>query len=162
MGTEEPGDGREACPVCGAVTEPGAAATCPHYLGTVWEGELIASEHDRAFRSAWNALIDTYSRAAERHPHAAPLLLRTTLAFAPAPVRAVVEGGVLLEDPFFWVDDVLQLRVEADGGLGGVGFSLYHRDPRFLPRLIRRMRLAEKWVRTVLRDGVAVRGWRVN
>lgn len=155
-------DGREVCPICRAVSEPGAPTACPHYLGTVWERELIASEHDQAFRSAWNALIDAYARAAERHPHAVPLLVRSTLAWAPLPVRAVVEGGVLMEDPFFWVDDVQQLRVEPDAVLGGVGYSLYHEDPRFLPKLIRRLRRTERWVRTVLRDGVPSPGWRVN
>ncbi|MBZ0267824.1 hypothetical protein K8I85_06700 [bacterium] len=159
---QAPEDGQEVCPICRAVNEPGALSTCDHFLGTVWEGELIASEYDAPFRAAWNALIDVYLREAERHPHAAPLLLRGTLAWAPLRVRPVVEAGVLLADPFFWVDDVRQLRVETGGMPGGVGFSLYHEDPAFMPKLVERMRAARKWVRTVLRDGVARPTWRVN
>ena len=34
-------DGQERCPVCGLVICPGAMEFCPHYLWSIWDGQLI-------------------------------------------------------------------------------------------------------------------------
>jgi hypothetical protein len=149
--TPPPKRGPHACPICDARNQPEAGATCPHYLGTVKKRELIWSAHAAEFVAAWTAVQDAVS-GAHRNPQVVTAVLHSAVPSLSPEIRPVIESGVLLGDPFFWVDETEQTRVEIGDPPGGSAYAIYHAEPSFLSEVIHQMHRAAHWIATSLPD----------
>jgi len=151
LATDDCGGCVDLCPICKARNRPDEGEACAHYLGTVRKRTLIWSRHAAEFAAAWASVEDAVF-VADRNPHVVAAVLHSCSPLAPPGVRQVIEGGVFHHDPFFWVDDTDQSRVHMGKDRGQCGYSLYHRDPGFLARVIRRMNAAAWWITATLRE----------
>ena len=144
---EELTEGEERCPICGAVGSPGAMETCIHYVGGVWDGEILWSGDFDEFSAGWgevSALLEALVDAG---------------AEVEGVIARVAEAGLDTElvekaDPWEWTDSSAVLELidfssgeyfVSDGMASGGGAHLYHENPRILREYAERYRrLAEQ------------------
>ena len=113
--------------------------TCPHYLGTVWNGSLTWSEPAELFESLYS---DISSRIEEHEEYFDTVILKRLssisklegINLAAALNRAFWEdcgsSALLLLLPLFHGE-----RQETDGMLSGSGYSIYAADKSLLDQL---------------------------
>ena len=125
--------GQEKCPICQRLNSPGADDTCEHFIGCIWDGDLIWGDFE-AFQMAHSALREQWE-AAEEKGHKAIQRLKALCAensIDPGLLANEAPAATVLEDMgcFQSGDDI-----ETDGMLSGSGHAIYHQDAKILARL---------------------------
>ncbi|HRE07606.1 MAG TPA: hypothetical protein PKX00_18465 [Opitutaceae bacterium] len=142
MDDEELIAGEESCPICRRRNVPGACDSCEHFIGVVWDGELIWGQFDDApgerFNAAWSSLQEVWSEVSERPNVRLRELQRLCRAAGVESLWLSTEESAakVLEklNSFEKGPDL-----ETDGMLSGCGHSLYHVDPKIVVTLAARM-----------------------
>lgn len=138
MNENESTDGEETCPICGRRNNPGCDDTCQHFIGAVWDGDLIWGQFDgggsnkfhealAAVQEHWDAVSETNAKNRQRlKVFCKAAALDSTLLEKAASAAEILEAMSVFSrgDP-----------VETDGMLSGSGYTLYHTDPQIVTKL---------------------------
>lgn len=130
----------EYCPICERRNEPGADDTCEHFIGVVFDGDLIWGqlEKNERFKDTWTELQEVWFALCEK-PRARRKELRSlcqALGVDPHWLEAEESpADVLRKMSSFWRGPV----VESDGMASGSGYSLYHPDSAIVAALTDRL-----------------------
>jgi len=126
-------DGWEYCPICDRLNSPGAVDYCNHYLGSLWEGEIIWSTDFEEFDTVYHACSEIIQTMEE---------MKGEVNWLDILARDVTHLGI--PEDYIMVTDIysytasralLELvsftygpEIVTDGMLGGVSYSLYHEN----------------------------------
>ena len=154
--SDEEEEGFERCPLCAQLNNPGAADTCEHFAGSMWDGEIIWSEHYDEFSSAWSLVsnfLDDLGGSDDAVWERANEIARE---------HGLDSRLVGFANPYDYgssdaMTDLIEFQegapVVTGGMLSGAGYSLYHRDPDIIQKYARRYReLAAVLRRTLAPD----------
>lgn len=130
--TDAGNEATDRCRVCRRLNNPGAADHCSHFLGLMWDGEIIWSRDFEDFEAIW---YEVSSLPEEFEAEAGAVW---SMAHRIADEHGLDHRLVRLADADQWtpslaVAELVEFKSGAtyttDGMLSGSGFPLYHEDP---------------------------------
>jgi hypothetical protein len=130
----------EECPICARCNLPGEDDTCEHFIGAVWDGELMWGQWERQpghdFQKALAEVQELWREASPKRRRGWVALL-DSIALQRRLLDDEASATEVLEN---WGDYDEGPPVETDGMMSGAGHSLYHRDAKILQSLTERLR----------------------
>lgn len=128
-------EGTERCPFCGSWFLPGSGDECAHFIGLVWETEIIWTNDYDAFTSAHYDLSEVLSDLETGCGEAGLRELRRRAAWIPK-VQGMIASALHANGPLLALEELAEFvsgdSIRTDGMLGGSRAAAFHSNPRVI------------------------------